>query len=204
MIQVAEEPAVWYLISTLAKVALFYKELGTYHGDIQPWTVHINPDDEVMLMDNPLLFPKSRDNLSKALANPAYTAALSPLQLQSLARKERFFSHHPQASEIWSIGMTSLSFSSLKDLNYFYDWSRKQVRFDLIHEEIQKLSDMGYSRNLVNLLGHMLSFNEEKRPNLELIRSCASTRLTQNTLAFKKVMDIPAKLIDSYEFNTPL
>lgn len=173
------------MLDSLAKTALRYREVGLCHGDIQPRTVHLTADLQVVLMDNALLFPKHRENFSKALANPAYRAALSPLQLQSLAHRDSFFSHNPTASEVWAVGVTVLCFAGLRNLEHFYDWPAKRIRFDLFESELQRLEAAGYSRIFANLLRAMLSCEEARRPAFETVLACSGLMQSQQSVLWE-------------------
>lgn len=219
------EAKVWYLIDSLVKIALYYKLFDAVHGDIQPKTVHINSLGQIRLMDNLLLFPKGNDNLSKAIENQAYRAALSPAQLKAFAKKQHLVLQNKYSSEIWSIGLTALSFASGVDMPAFYDWSAEIIKFQLIHGELHKLSKYGYSKHLVNLLKHLLASNQKDQPTLERIRdliprhNCAhslfegeedwkmpehsnSSQRTQQSLIDLATADLsPVKRIDPEEFT---
>lgn len=183
---------------------MYYRQFGLVHGDIQPWTVHLNQELEVVLMDNPLLFPRFGDCLSKSLSNSAYRGAFSPLQLQSLVRRENYFGHDPLASEVWAIGITALCYASLKDLNQFYDWHQKVIRFDSIAFEIDRLFRGGYSRNLINLFSLMLSYDERQRPSFDSILSCTSVAHFRPSLQSVNNPSMQMKLIDSFEGTAPM
>ena len=155
-------------------------------------------------MDNPLLFPRFGDCLSKSLSNSAYRGAFSPLQLQSLVRRENFFSHDPWASEVWAIGITALCFASLKDLNQFYDWHQKVIRFDNIGFEINKLYKGGYSRNLVTLFSNMLNYDERQRPSFEAILTSTSEVQFRPSLQSVPSPSMQMRLIDSFEGLAPM
>lgn len=202
--QHSSEASAWYLLGTLAKVAKQYKNCGLYHGDIQPWTVHLTKDQQVVVLDNLLLFPKFRDNLNKATSNCAYKGAFSPLQIQSLVRKEKFFGHNSFASEIWAVGMTVLCFASLKQLNYFYDWTSKQIKYESIDEQIQRLDRLGYSRIFVNLIKNMLVVDEAKRSSIEVVLACTSLLQSQDTLYSNSTAIFKPDFFTSVQCQNPL
>ena len=156
----------------MVNTAVYYKQFGFVHGDIQPRTVHLNKDDEIVLMDNILLFPRNRDSLYKVLNNNAYRGALSPIQMQGFSLKMANVLHNKYASEIWSIGLTALAYAASGDVADFYDWNTKEVRHQLILAEIYRLFTSGYSKTLTNLFKHLLALDEKDRPSLAKISSC--------------------------------
>ena len=200
--KVAKEESVWYVIDTLIRVSTFYRNFGLVHGDIQPWTVHINKANEILVIDNPLLFPKYGDCFSKGIANPAYSGTFSPLQLDALARGQKYVNHDKWASEVWSIGLTALSYASMRDISCFYNWNIKQLIYESILFEINRLSNFGYSKVLINLLKHMLVLDETQRPTFDMILSCTSSKTIGYSLQNNDPYEIKIKRIDSFESKT--
>jgi hypothetical protein len=167
-----EEAKVWYVMDALSKAALHYKRLGFTHGDIQPRTVHLTPNSEVVLMDNMVLHPKGRDSLAKALANPAYKGTLSPLQLDALSKKEKEARHDAYASEVWSIGLTALCYAAGGDVSAFYDWNKKEFKDKVFNVEINRMVKVGYSESIVSVFKCLLDKDETKRPSIEELSEC--------------------------------
>lgn len=102
--------------------------------------------------------------------------------MKALAKKQNLILHDKFASEIWSIGLTALSYATGGETSIYYDWSAKQIRYQLILAELHRLASYGFSKPLINLFKHLLSFNEKERPTLERISSCFSKQQTATSL----------------------
>lgn len=178
--------------------ALYYKLFDAVHGDIQPGTVHLTSLGQVRLMDNLLLFPKGKENLNKITDNNLYRSALSPVQLKAFSKRQHLVLHNKYASEVWSIGLTALAYVAGGEVSTFYDWSAKQIRYQLILAEIYRLSSNGYSKALTNLFKHMLSLNEKDRPSLERINSCFGSQEVATSLFDEQVLSFKIQNMASF------
>ena len=120
------EPEIWYIFDSLIMLEKSFNQKGYVHGDIQPYTMHIDPDGFVKVLDMNLVNP-SHSAYRKVL-NGKYKAALSPQQMESLRNGDETPHHNEQKSEVWAIGMTTLCASVNSKVNDYYDWSNKEIR----------------------------------------------------------------------------
>ena len=106
------------------------------HGDIQPETVYIDANGKLVLLDNFLLHPQHRNLLDKINQNPNYRGTLSPIQVDAMKRGSTNTRDNKFASEVWSIGITVLSYAACQRSSYFYDWIDVSINYRNIDQEL--------------------------------------------------------------------
>lgn len=160
------EPEVWYIIGALGAVVKCLRDHGLYHGDIQPNNILINGNQEIKLLETPVL-THYKDGYERLLHEKNYYSPLSPQQLNSLRKREPQSYGSAEKNEIFSIGITALCSVVNNPITSFYDFREYIVIFDKIMEKLQLMQSLGYSRELINIIGNMCSEKEEQRPTLE-------------------------------------
>lgn len=78
-------------------------------------------------------------------------------------------SHNPFKSDVFCLGLCILSAMSLEDCSKIFNFYKYLIYDDLIRDFIE-ISRAHYSSTLVRFVQDMLILNEEKRPDLLLLR----------------------------------
>lgn len=183
------------MLNGLASAAKYYKARTITHGDIQPDTVHFNNHGEVVLLENPVLFPRNRELLGKLASNPNYVGPFSPLQMEALSKDREHSSDNPQATEIWSIGMTVLACVTGCRISFFYDYVERKIKFGEINVALENLRSRGYSNELIQLMRGMTEEEEGNRPSIENLVDSINRRFQRPVHQSTHVF--PHALIDS-------
>ena len=136
------------------------------HGDLQPRTVHISRSGEVRLANNYFLVQKQTGYSKMIHSNMKYKSPISPELLAHLKPKRQVPNYNKLANDIWAFGMTVMCACTNEDYNKFYDWQKCRLRFDLLIKNLQRMEDIGYSEELIQLVNEMLEENEVKRLKL--------------------------------------
>lgn len=134
------ENEVWYLANAMVDTDYHLKEnsLGTPHGDLQPKTLMLDDDNNVKIIDNAIV--TNKDNYQKCNFNDDYFAPVAPELLDDLKKNkvnpDNTFS---DKSEVWAIGLTSLSAATNTFPEEYYDWKNKTILHDKIEEDLEGL-----------------------------------------------------------------
>ena len=134
------ENEVWYYANAMIDTDVHLKEnsLDTPHGDLQPKTLMLNDEGDVKIIDNAIV--TNKDNYQKCNFNDNYFAPLSPEQLDDLrVNKVNSDSSFSDKSEVWAIGLTSLSAATNNYPEDYYDWDKKIVLTSKIEEDLEGL-----------------------------------------------------------------
>ena len=121
------EPEIWYIFDSLIMLEKSFMTKGYFHGDIQPYTMHIDPSGFIKLLDTSLI-NGTKTPYQKRLNGDDYTAAMSPQLLYSLRNGQNTPQHDQLKSEVWAIGLTTLCASVNTSVSDYYDWNRNEVR----------------------------------------------------------------------------
>jgi len=140
--------------------------MGSFHGDIQPQTVHITEEGQIKLMHN-LSISGGKSGYTKMITNDRYRAALSPIQLKQKAAMKLKTDDDKIASDVWGIGMTALCACTNKSVDFFYDWELSRVRYDLIKQYFDQMYHRHYSDHLISIISEMLEETEARRAKLD-------------------------------------
>ena len=134
------ENEVWYYAHSMVDLDEHLKEesLGTVHGDLQPKTLMLNDEGNVKVMDNAIV--TNKDAYQKANFEDDYFAPLPPEQLEDLKiNKVNPDNTYSDKSEIWAVGITSLSAATGRFPEEYYDWNKKEYLGDLVDEDLDSL-----------------------------------------------------------------
>lgn len=69
-----------------------------------------------------------------------------------------------QKSDIFSLGITLLSFLTKKDFCIFYDFAIPEIKFDVIKRQLNYIKRM-YSKNLYEFIKMLIIESDTKRPS---------------------------------------
>jgi len=153
------------------------------HGDIQPRTVHINKSGEVSLANNAFLVQKQTGYLKMIHSNLKYKSPLSPELLKNLKPMRQAPVYDKLASDIWSLGITIMCACTNERYEKFYDFPKCKIRYDLLTKNLNRMEDIGYSDQLVQLIREMLKENEVQR--LKLPRAKEFARMIKEMRNYK-------------------
>ena len=106
-----------------------------------------------------------RNGYERLLNEKNYYAALSPQQLNSLRLRLINPNADPEKSEIFSIGITALCSVVNNPITSFYDFRDYKIVFDKIEEKCRLMQGLGYSQELIHVIGSCLSEDETSRPS---------------------------------------
>lgn len=157
-----KESEIWYLFNALVRASSQLHEMKMPHGDIQPKTVHLTKDGQVHLHNHHFL-SAGQNGYYKMLTTPGYKAALSPGLLEQLKYKKMNPNHDPKASDLWSIGITTLCACTNNEYDRYYDWSGHLIRYDRIKKDFDRMKVIGYKNDLIDLLDEILEETEPRR-----------------------------------------
>lgn len=165
------EPEVWYVIDALVSLLMSFRERGYHHGDIQPKNIFIDPHGFIKLCDNSLI-NYGRTGYLKMIFEPGYHAALSPQLLAAIRSQEIHPNHDPIKSDIFSIGITCLCGALNTKIDHYYNFAGVPVlRQDAINQSYDKMSELGFSHQLISTIQGFLDTNEDRRTSIEEIYS---------------------------------
>lgn len=150
---------------------------GTYHGDIQPKAIFIDPSGNIKILDN-LLLNFSQCGYTKMLNVPSYKAALSPSQMASYRIRAEFPLNDPIKDDVFSLAISVISAANKRCFEEYYNWNIGRVKMarpneihsksnldHLVNSDLEKMNFVfGYSDTIVEFLKKMLSENEAERP----------------------------------------
>lgn len=147
------------------------QEAGMCHGDIQPRTVHMTSDGEVVLLNNMLVSGRKRNYEKIILKDPKdYIGTLSPTLLKAVPSALLKTNDDLIASDVWSIGMTTMVVACNLDFRIFHDMENHRIRYDLIKQNYDIMRRIGYSENLVSVINQCLEETEPRRAKLHEIK----------------------------------
>lgn len=165
------EPEVWYVIDALVSLLMSFRKNEYHHGDIQPKNIFIDPHGFIKLCDNSLI-NYGRTGYLKMIFEPGYRAALSPQLLTALKSQELHPNHDPIKSDIFSIGITVLCAALNTSINHYYNFTGvPTLKNEVINQSYDKMSELGFSHQLISTIQGFLEPNEDRRTSLEEVYS---------------------------------
>lgn len=163
------EPEVWYIIDALVSLLMSFKERGYHHGDIQPKNIFIDPHGFIKLSDNSLI-NYGRTGYLKMIFEPGYQAALSPNLINAYKSKELHPNHDPVKSDIFSIGITCLCAALNTNIGHYYNFAgQPALKQEAINLTYDKMSELGFSHQLISTIQGFLDSSEDRRTSLDEI-----------------------------------
>lgn len=104
-----------------------------------------------------------------------FYAPLTPELLRAYEQNNHEVQYEP-ADDIWALGITSLCFLFNDDWRTYYDWSKRRIRMEKISQNIQVLSNMGFSQGLIRVVTDMLDPNNFTRVRLPSLYEAVNRR----------------------------
>ena len=160
------ENEVWYYANAMVDMDEHLKEesLGTPHGDLQPKTLMLNDEGNVKIIDNAIV--TNKDNYQKCNFNDDYFAPIAPELLDDLkVNKVNPENEFSDKSEVWAIGITSLSAATNNFPERYYDWNKKEYLRETIDEDLEGLEGKK-SPEQINFIRKCLEHEPEERWSL--------------------------------------
>lgn len=164
------EPEIWYILDGLVNMVKQFMNLGLSHGFIQPETLYVDPDGHLTIPDiilflNPNESLDEIDNRVDILELERMRITMAPEVLEMI-RKEKPYKYDLHKAELWSIALTVLCVCVNGEMREFYDWEKKKINMKQIQFYFERMGEIGYSEELVSLLGQCLSENPAERPSI--------------------------------------
>lgn len=175
-IQYFTEQEFWYYLKQIMAGLMCLRDRGIFHGDIQPHNILIMEDGNLKLFD-PKYFLESKSAYTRKLSDYEYPATLCPKLIEALQMQIPTPPHSPDKAEVYSIGITLLSMMINEDYNIYYDWKNYRVNQNQIFSRIEKLREMKYSQNMINLLHKMLKPDDYDRQDLTDLYQAVNSHL---------------------------
>lgn len=160
------EPELWYIANSLVNTdTKLAREGGSYHGDLQPSTVLLDPANKVKLIDNGLVHAE-KPSYSRMLYDRKNKVALSPLLCEQMQQTKVHPEYEPSKEDSWGLGMTMLCAGTNTSLDDYYDWQKPEVKRHMITESLDQLN-RPYSRQLHGFVESCLEESQDVRPSME-------------------------------------
>lgn len=148
-------------------------ETARVHGDIRASTIFITEQGEAKFYDSNLIDYR-KDAYVKTFLQIS-KCPLAPEQLMSIQKQETNPDHDHQATEVWAIGILTLTLATLSSEGVLYDWRRYTIdKRGLAH--LLDIVQRKYSPLFFNMVKKCLDFDPEKRPNLARVISYINQR----------------------------
>lgn len=160
------EPELWYMANAIVNVDnKLAREGGSYHGDIQPGIVLLDPSNKVKIIDNGMIHA---DKLSynRMLYDRKVKVALSPLLCDQMQQTKVKPVYDPSKEDSWGLGMTLLCASTNTSLDDYYDWQKPEIRRHAINDSLDQLNGP-YSQQYHGFVTSCLEESEDIRPSME-------------------------------------
>ena len=156
-----------------------------------------------MLLDNALIHPHHHTLMDKISLNQNYIGTLSPLQVEALKTGMASGSDNKFANEVWSIGITVLSYAASQKSSYFYDWIDISINCNAIGQELQRLKGQQYSNKLITVISNMIELEESSRSTIEQLSRLfqadpyKSLRISEQKQDYQAADSLQTKQIES-------
>ena len=120
-------------------------------------------------MSNSFYSPSPNSGYLKALTAD-YKAPLSPILLTALKNRQVAPEHDPCSSDIFSLGVTLLATCTNQSFEGYYNWQKLSFDYAKKGQDLLRMSKIGYSHQLVELINMMIEETETRRINLQQIQ----------------------------------
>ena len=165
--QLSEDHA-WILLNDVTEHIKSLDGIGSFHGDLKPDYIFFTNDMKEVKIINPLSFTKFSMgyNILLGESKTNYKTALSPEYLSFLKIK----TYYPQTdnikSDMFSLGIITLSLLVKIDWEIFYDFQKCNINLNEIKINLAKVIKMGYSEELFYILDQALKRDPIDRPHI--------------------------------------
>ena len=167
------------MIYSLIDAFAYLESVGICHRDIKPTNLFLLENFQIKVIDfgesKEFVDDNDEEDEHSALATirgtPQY---LSPILWEAhVINQARHVEHNMFKSDVFSAGLVLYQIAALKDVNGFNQKTDQCNGEKLIYEGLKILSKK-YSSKIIEILGLMLKFDENERPNfIELVKYLA-------------------------------
>ena len=167
------------MIYSLIDAFAYLESVGICHRDIKPTNLFLLENFQIKVIDfgesKEFVDDNDEEDEHSALATirgtPQY---LSPILWEAhVINQARHVEHNMFKSDVFSAGLVLYQIAALKDVNGFNQKTDQCNGEKLIYEGLKLLSKK-YSSKIIEILGLMLKFDENERPNfIELVKYLA-------------------------------
>ena len=161
-----EEDDLWLITEDLCSLLSEMKGMGLNHGDLQPKFLYFNKNRIVKVLC-PLIYTTYGDAYRLRLANDDYHSTFSPELLEAYSHRETNPSVDLVKSDIFSLGISLLSFINRCEYTHYYNFKSNRVLFDNVRQTLKSIVDKGYSEELFFLLNSCLKEISTERASIE-------------------------------------
>ena len=148
------------------------------------------------------MFTGRLDGLSKVLVDKNDITVLCPEVIEFYKNnKEVSVNPRTEKSEVFAMGLTTLSLATGENFEIFYDQDNKNVKFGLLYDWMNKIYLKSYPKSLCDILLKMLDEIPAARPSFdELKEKLNEVQIEEEKLNFT----YNRKLSDKYGEDEPV
>lgn len=160
------EPQLWYMANSVVNVdTALARDGGSYHGDIQPSTVLLDPENRVKIIDNGMIHA-DKPSYNRMLYNRKNKVALSPLLCEQMEQTKVKPEYEPSKEDSWGLGMTLLCASTNTSLDDYYDWKKPEIKRHMVNDSLDQINGP-YSKQFHGFVTSCLEESQDMRPSME-------------------------------------
>ena len=167
------------MMYSLIDAFAYLESVGICHRDIKPTNLFLLPNFQIKVID----FGESKEFIDENDEEDEHSAMatirgtpqyLSPILWEAhVINQIKRVEHNMFKSDVFSAGLVLFQIAALKDVNGFNQKTDQCNGERLIYEGLRMLGKI-YSNRILEILGLMLKFDENERPNfIELVRYLA-------------------------------
>jgi serine/threonine protein kinase len=162
------EPQLLQMIYSMIDAFSYLEYIGICHRDIKPTNLFLMDNYQIKVID----FGESKESfdeededhttMATIRGTPQY---LSPILWEAhVITQAKQVEHNVFKSDVFSAGLVLFQMAAMMDVSGFNQKTSNVDGEKLIREGLRMISKR-YSNNIIEILGKMLQFNEDKRPN---------------------------------------
>ena len=162
------EPQLLQMIYSMIDAFSYLEYIGICHRDIKPTNLFLMDNYQIKVID----FGESKESfddededhttMATIRGTPQY---LSPILWEAhVITQAKQVEHNMFKSDVFSAGLVLFQMAAMMDVSGFNQKTRNVDGEKLIREGLRMISKR-YSNNVIEILGKMMQFNEDKRPN---------------------------------------
>ncbi len=126
------EPEVWYMGNAMVNVdCLLAREGGSYHGDVQPSTMMLDPSGKMKTIDSSLVH-LNKSSYSRMLYDRNVHSPLSPNLCDQMEKGKVNPVYDPSKEESWALGISMLCAGTNTTPDDYYDWKTPSLKRDAL------------------------------------------------------------------------
>ena len=162
------EPQLLQMIYSMIDAFSYLEYIGICHRDIKPTNLFLMDNYQIKVID----FGESKESfddededhttMATIRGTPQY---LSPILWEAhVITQAKQVEHNMFKSDVFSAGLVLFQMAAMMDVSGFNQKTSNVDGEKLIREGLRMISKK-YSNNVIEILGKMMQFNEDKRPN---------------------------------------